>query len=504
VTVDLLPDVEAYIARYQLLEPGARVVVGVSGGPDSVALFDLLRRLALSWNFKLHVAHLHHGIRGADADADAAFVSTLAERWGVPCTVERLDLPEIAAQMQVALEEAARRVRYAFLARVAQQAGTDTIAVAHNADDQSETVLMHLLRGAGPAGLRGMLPATPLQDYGLLPLETEPAPEMRLVRPLLATPRSEIEAYCAAQGLETRLDRSNLDTTFFRNYLRHEVLPYLAKSNPQISERLRHLAEVVRADYALLEDLVDQAWETVLVEAYADAFVFDLACWRSQPLAVRRALIRRATYSLRHTLRDVDFVHVEQAAGVMQEGTTGAQATLPMGMVAEVGYTTLTIADAEALHLPQARPWLSAGAVIPLNIPGKTPLPGAWTLSVDAFEDWKLADIVKNPDPLTVWMDARALRGDVVLRTRRPGDRFQPQGLNGATVKLSDFLVNAKCPSAWRDALPLLEADGTLLWVAGMRLSEAALIQEDTRQVLRFKFSRVAAAQSVQEVQDAC
>ncbi|HDQ34785.1 MAG TPA: tRNA lysidine(34) synthetase TilS, partial [Chloroflexi bacterium] len=258
--MDLLPAIEAYIERHQLLPYAhAPVVVGVSGGPDSVALLHLLHRLAEQQDFALHVAHLHHGIRGAEADADADFVAAFARQLALPCTIERVDLPALAAAEGLALEEAARRVRYAFFARLAQRLEAPVIAVGHNADDQAETVLMHLLRGAGLSGLRGMLPATPLCDYRLLPLSDPLPSSLLLIRPLLATPRAAIKAYCATYNLETRFDRSNLDTTFFRNRLRHEVLPYLAELNPGIATRLQHLAEVVRADYEILRECVDVA-----------------------------------------------------------------------------------------------------------------------------------------------------------------------------------------------------------------------------------------------------
>ncbi len=485
--MDLLADVQAYIERQQLLEPGDGVVVGVSGGPDSVALLDVLRRLAEPLALHLHVGHLHHGMRGADADADAAFVAALAERWGLPCTVDRRDVPALAAREHLAPEEAARRARYAFLGRVAQEVGARKIAVGHNADDQAETVLMHLLRGAGLAGLRGMLPSRRLREYRLLP-DSHTATEIALVRPLLGTPRAAIEAHCAARELAPRFDRSNLDTTFFRNRLRHEVLPYLDEVSPRVGERLRNLAEVARADYDLMQEFVSVAWDTLLIAAHGDAFVFDQVGWRGQPLAVRRGLVRRAAYRLRRTLRDVDFGHVDEAARVAQAGETGARATLPRDLQLTVGYTTITIGDRGALHLPPELPWLDDGAVVPTAIPGTTPLPGEWRLHARRAPHWNFEAIINNPHPLVAWMDADTLGESPILRTRRPGDRFRPQGMGGAEVRLSDFLINNKVPRRWRDHLPLLEADGHILWVVGLRLSEAALVREDTRHVVYLRF----------------
>ena len=497
--MDLLREVQGYIDTHRLLKPGARVVVGVSGGPDSVTLLHVLQRLAESLNLTLHVAHLHHGIRDADADADADFVAALAESWGVPCTIERADVPAIAAEQKIALEEAARRARYTFLHQVARQTGALRIAVGHNADDQSETVLMHLLRGAGPAGLRGMLPATPLRDYHLLTSCPKPVPEMKLIRPLLCIPRADVEAYCAEQQLSTRFDRSNLDTTFFRNRLRHEVLPYLAQINPRFAQNLRHLAEVVRADYDLLHEFTSVAWDTLLVESTPDLLAFNLEGWRAQPLSIQRAIIRRAAYNLRHSLRDVSFVHVEDAVRIAQQGTTGAQATLPHGLRLTVGYTTLNISGEEEaarnlLHLPPESPWLVPGSTIPLSVPAEIDLPKGWHVHIQEAPHWNLEAITNNCNPLVAWMDAGALGEDAsgasvaILRTRRRGDRFQPQGMHHATMRLSDLLINTKIPRAWRDYVPLVEANGRILWVVGVRLSEEALVGPDTRRVVYFRF----------------
>ncbi|MBN1486399.1 MAG: tRNA lysidine(34) synthetase TilS [Anaerolineae bacterium] len=498
--MDLLKSVQDYIIRHALLKPGDRVVVGVSGGPDSVALLHILTRLAKVWELRLHIAHLHHGIRGTEADADASAVIKMAQALGWTCTLEKADIPAIAAQENMAIEETARRVRYAFLAQEARRVGAQNIAVAHNSDDQAETVLMHLLRGAGPAGLRGMLPMTPLQDYRLLPSRDTQATKnnanLRIIRPLLETPRVEIEAYCNIHHLETRFDCSNLDTTYFRNRLRHEVLPYLGSINPGISERLISLAEIIRADYALLEEFTQVAWDELVIQHYKDAVCFSLDGWRAQPLSVRRSLIRRAAYSLRRSLRDVDFTHVENAIQIAQYGATGSQATLPMGLELQIGYTTLTIGEQGNYHLPPERPWLDPGNKIEIHLPStynrrelsKTTLSDEWIVITQYLNTWDAAQIINNENTLAAWMDADVLHGPLVLRTREPGDRFYPQGLQGSKVRLSDLLVNVKLPKAWRPHLPLLTLNGKIMWVVGVRLSHQAMVTRDTQCVLHMRF----------------
>lgn len=496
------------IETHSLVTHGEQIVVGVSGGPDSVCLLHVLLQLRNEYDLCLHVAHLHHGARAADADADLEFVEALAVRWGLPISVERRDVPELARIHQLAFEETARRVRYAFLARVARDVGAAKVAVGHTADDQAETVLMHWLRGAGPAGLRGMLPATPLNDYRLLePLVELPSglpggdaiprqglseEPLTVIRPLLQTTRAEVEAYCAAHSLDWRFDRSNLDTTYFRNRLREELLPLLEGYNPNIRQRLCHMAAVVAADYELLTAMRAEAWAEVVREERPDTIVLARSRWQALPVALQRATIRHAAYQLRRSLRDVDFVHVENARMVALHGNTGARATLPMGLVLSVGYETLTLSDVNAASPLPDEPLLPTAAPIPVKLPGTTELPDSrWVLQARYVDNQALQD--KIGDDTNRWaarLDAAALNTPLVLRTRRRGDRFQPQGLGGHTTKLSAFMINTKIPQAWRDYIPLLDAAGQIVWVAGYRVAQNAATGPQTTQVAALWFEQ--------------
>lgn len=491
--MDLLTNVRSLVRRHALLALGDSVVVGVSGGADSLCLLHLLLLLREEFRLQLHVAHLHHGSRGEEADADADFVAETAQRWGLPATIAQQNVPGIARARKLAFEEAARRVRYTFLAHVAGEVGASKVAVGHSADDQAETVLMHFLRGAGPAGLRGMLPATPLSDYHLLQEMADfPLPPAlpTLIRPLLAVNRRRIEQYCAEYGLATRFDRSNLDTTLFRNRLRHEVIPLLEVSSPRLRHRLLHTAEVVAADYALLERLRRQAWQDTVREEGEDAVVLDRDAWQSLHLSLQRALVREAVYRLRPQLRDVGFVHVENAVGVAREGTTGAQATLPAGVTLTVGYTRLTIADAGYERAIDG-PTLPVGEEIETALPGTTRgLGGEWLLEATVLEECPPADVAGRSDRWAAYLDLDALSSPLILRTRRSGDRFRPQGLGGHAPRLTDWMINAKIPRAWRDHLPLLVSGAEIVWVCGWRVSETAIVSPSTRQAAHFRFLR--------------
>jgi len=501
--IDVLKQIRRTIEKQNMLAPGDRVVVGVSGGPDSLCLLHALLRLSEEYRLQIHVAHLHHGVRGADADADAEFVATLAADWGLSVTVEKRDVPALARTHQLTFEEAARRVRYAFLARVARETVGCKIAVGHNADDQAETVLMHFIRGAGLAGLRGMLPVTHITDYHLLEQLTEqgdgnqeqdshiPRPVIFIIRPLLEVPSSEIKRYCADQKLAPRFDRSNLDTTYFRNRLRHELLPRLESYNPNIRARLCHTAAVIAADYELLIQLRERAWDKIVQKEQDGAITFDLAGWRELPVALQRAVVRQATYRLRHSLRDVTFVHVENAREIGLRGETGAQATLPMGLMLTVGYETLRMGDAGETAPPPDEPLLWRTMPLPVSVPGSTPLPESeWALQADILTDWDMDQIVANPDPWTAYCDVDALTAPLTLRPRRRGDRFHPQGMGGHSVKLSTLMINLKIPNAWRAHVPLLAADDQIVWVCGRRLGEEVVIKSETKRVARLRFER--------------
>ncbi len=488
------------IAEHRLVESGDRVVVGVSGGPDSLALLHVLNGLRDELHISLHVAHLNHQLRAAESDADADFVQAIVREWGLPATIQERDVRALAREQHLSLEEAARHARYAFLAEVAARIGAHKIAVAHNADDQVETVLMHFLRGAGLAGLRGMP-----YDFGLSifdfrfqnhaqTLESKiknQKSKMRVIRPLLDVPRADVLAYCGEHGLTPRQDASNLDTTFFRNRLRHEVLPYLEKLNPNLRQVLLHTSHVLADDYAWLESETRAAYARV-AHADAGAVAFSLQAWRALPPALQRGTLRAAVQELRHHLRDVDWVHVEDARRVALEKGTGAQATLPGGLVLVVGYDRFVIREsAEPEALPDI-PLLKVDR-LELAVPGATPFPESrWMIETEITDHEE-----ETADRWTAFLDADQVGTGLALRRRRPGDRFQPAGMQGQTKSLHEFMIDGKIPQSVRADLPLLVADGAplvaddrILWLCGWRVDERGRTTPATRRFLRVTFKK--------------
>ena len=506
--MDVLGVVQETIEREHLLERKAKIVLGVSGGPDSLCLLHLFTRLQAQYDWSLHVAHLHHGLRGAAADEDMVFVALQAIEWGLSCTIQVIDVAAVAQARGLSIEEAARQVRYGFLSQVAQEIGATAVAVGHHADDQSETVLMHFLRGSGLSGLRGMSPVVDLGNMRLIRnhAAAAPHPHIPLVRPLLAVPRAAIQAYCRDHHLSPRIDQSNRDVTYFRNRLRHELLPLLETYNPNIRALLRRTASVAKADYALIATARDTAWTRLVQAADARAITFELKGWRALPLALRRATLRQAAYRLRPHLRDIDFVHVKAAVDVATHGTTGAQATLPQGLCLTVGYDTLHIADTGTVPLPPDQPLLWQADPTPVSLPGQTTLPRTAAPSLSPQPLWQLEAqmwsgdrraIWSNPNRWTAYLDADQLGPHPALRPRRAGDRFQPLGMGGKSVSLADFMINVKLPSQWRDHTPLLvhqQPDGEqdqIAWVVGWRIDERAQVMQDTQHIVRLRWHKV-------------
>ncbi len=457
------------------LPPHFPLLIAVSGGPDSLALLHVLQGVFPAEH--LVAAHLHHGWR-AEADVEAEFVQETAVSWGIPCHIEKIDVAGLAHAHSLSLEEAGRKARYDFLARLAIQVGAKAVAVGHHADDQAETVLMHFLRGAGLAGLRGMLPVSSLPGE----------PELLLLRPFLATSRAAIEQYCKEHDLEPVFDASNQDTTFFRNRLRHELLPLLTDYNPQIKTRLQHMAAVVAADYALLDDLADEKYAALLIESGAEWLSLDRVGWLALPLSLRRAILRRAVRQLRADWRDVGFQPIEQARLVAEKNETGGQATLPGGLILTVDYGRLTIA-ADPDALPLDGPQMLKSTAVPLPIPGIVQLANGWEIEATVISNVDLAKIQANPDPWTAYVALGD--NELLVRTKKIGERIRPLGMAGQSAKLKDVMINRKIPARLRDKWPIITTRSHLIWLVGHGIDERAKVITGNKDVVRLRCKEI-------------
>jgi tRNA(Ile)-lysidine synthase len=485
-TPDLVAAIRAADAAGGLFAGDETVVVGVSGGPDSLALLHALRAYAPERALRLQVAHLDHMLR-PESTADAAFVAQLAADWGLPAALGARDVAALAADRGRGLEDAAREARYAFLAAVAADAGAARVAVAHQADDQAETVLMNIVRGTGLAGLRGMAPLAgwPVSARTIAELTDRPAPASRpwpprVVRPFLAVTRLEVLAYLRGHGLEARGDVTNRDPSFLRNRLRHDVMPLLESINPRVREALLRLAATAADEMAFLEAAVDRAWPSVVAEEDPPLRIA-LSGWRAQPPAVQRHLLRRALSRLGPAERDVGWDGIEATRRLIDAGPPGASLSLPGGVRLVRGYEHAEL-DVGQRALPPLR---LSEEPIPLVVPGDLALPGGWHVSALA-RDRRPDDLPTAGDGWTALLDADVVGPRLGVRSRRPGDRFRPLGMAGHHKSLQDLFVDARVDRQAREGWPLLVKlpEDAILWVPGQRLDEAARLRPEARHLL--------------------
>ncbi|MCW5874255.1 MAG: tRNA lysidine(34) synthetase TilS [Anaerolineales bacterium] len=431
------------------LRPDRPLVVGFSGGPDSAAMLHALQ--AGGW--PLVAAHLDHGLRPESA-AEAEAAGRVAAGYGVSFVSQRVDVAAQAVAAQESIEAAARAARYGFLFGAAEQHGAQAVLVAHTADDQAETLLMHLLRGAGPQGLQGM------QTHWLPNLWSA---EVALVRPLLSTSRQAVLAYCEQHALVVQHDPSNQDPAFFRNKVRHELLLLMEQLAPGVKGRLAQTAALQAAEGEMLHAAAEAAWRRSLAAAGEGYIGLQRAALAAEPLALQRRVLQRAASLLRPGSAALNFMLVEQARAALQV-SDGEQDWFD-GLVLLAEGPRLWLAEryaVRAAELPAAAWPQAPEAELPIEAPAVVTL-GVWQLRLQAAP----AAAAPDADPYQAWLNVEP-GTQLTLRRSRPGDRI---ALAGGTQKLSDLFINAKLPRRARAAWPLLCVGDEIVWVPGLRLA---------------------------------
>lgn len=457
----LLDTARETIEHHCMLERGQRVLVAVSGGPDSVALLDILARLAPEYDVALHVAHLNHMLR-PEAGRDAEFVRSLAEQYEAPITVGSADVPALAAKEKLSVEHAARNARRAFLLDAAEKAQAGRIALGHHRDDQVETVLMRLLRGTGLDGLAGMRPA-------VLPL----------VRPLFDSTRARILEYISERALPFREDPSNRDPAFLRNRVRGELLPLIDEIEPGARAAILRLSELAAQDTGTFRTQVLRMLTRATVAREPHAITLRLAALSRTEVPLQGRMLREAVRLLLGDTTDIAQAHIGAALALAECGRTGARLHLPRSIVVERGYGTLILRIGE----PEGGGPIGEFA---LKLPGRTEVPALGiAITAEVLRRIQAMPAIEEP-PNAAQLDYAIVSEPLVVRTWRRGDRFTPLGMTG-TMKLHDFFVNEKIPRTERDRVPIVTAGGTIAWVVGRRIDERFKVTEATETVLRLE-----------------
>lgn len=444
--------VHRYIDAEELWPDGGGLLVAVSGGPDSTALLLALSRLSRRHEVDLVVAHFNHGLRGDRTAAhEEAAVRKLASTLELPIVVGHGNVQALATAEKLSLEDAARRERYRFLASAARRNGCSYVAVGHTATDQAETVLAHILRGAGLDGLASMPARARWPIAG--------GERLTLVRPLLRLSHEDTLTYCGANKVEALEDESNASPRFQRNRLRHEVMPVLRDFNPRVEDALQRLADAARLDL----DYIDSVARMSLSPGEHGSVSLKRSLLEGAHPAVRRQTLRLAFEGVAGDVQSLGERNVLAMQRLVVSGQTGDALDLPRNVHAELTRDALVlrIDGAPSLVLPE-RP-------VTLTVPGAAQF---GTLLVTA-----LPSETAHGSGTTVLIDAEALGNSVTIRRRRPGDRLQPSGMAGSK-KLQDLLVDAHVPRAQRDAIPLFETQRGIAWVGGLRIAEWARPRE--------------------------
>ena len=456
-----------FITQHQMIQPKETVLVGVSGGVDSLALLYALHTLRHQLDCQLHVAHLDHGFR-EDSAADAAYVAEQADQLGLPISSARIDVPQLMQDQKLSAEVAARRARYQFYECVSERIGATKIALGHHRDDQAETVLMNLLRGAGVSGLKGMLPVR----------------DGKFIRPLLAFSRKEIEDFVVQLGLQPRCDATNYQLNYLRNRVRLELIPALEQTyNSNLQNVLNQTAELLQAESDYLETLAHNAFQACRVESCTpDTVVLDLRLFQKYHLALRRRILRLAVAEVFGEVKDLYFNHFESMLNLINGEAPNSALDLPNGGKFRREYNRILIqktADSQAPFEYE------------VAVPGHTPLPilDAEMIATVVESPMNHAVADKFPDgKFQAVFDLDRLQLPLKIRQRRDGDRFHPFGMQG-TKKLKNLLIDAKIPHQERGRIPVLVNGDEIIWVIGYRTSELFKIRAETKRRLYLSYS---------------
>ncbi len=449
--------------------PKSRLLVAVSGGPDSVCLLHIMTSLKEALGIELYAAHLNHQLRGAESESDADYVASLTHSLSIPAIIEKREVRAYQAQKRISLEEAARELRYGFLAQTAKAISAGEVAIGHTRDDNIETILMHLIRGSGTGGLQGLRPRTEWQCAGI---------SLNIIRPLLEISREETQGYCQEHGLSPRLDSSNLSLSPLRNRIRLKLLPSLKGYNPRIAEALLRTARLAADDTAFLEDEATHAWNQT-TRLKEDTVILDKARLLELTPALQRQVLRLSLGKLYGSLKDIEARHIEEMMNALNK-PAGRSLNLPRGLTLTIEYNRYLIGK-EPLALAPLPP---LEAELPLSIPGSTRIPG-WQVSASITDR---EQPVETDDELSACFNLDKTGDRLWVRNRRRGDRFQPLGMS-QIKKLNRFMIDAKIPRRWRYRVPVVSSPEHIIWVVGYRIDDRARVTRETRQVLRLQFT---------------
>jgi tRNA(Ile)-lysidine synthase len=454
------------------------VILGISGGVDSACLLNLFSKIELP----LIIAHYHHGLRKS-ADDDAKFVELLAKNYQIPFEIGSGKVKEIAEIRGLTIEEAARNCRYQFLFEIADKYSAQAVAVAHNADDQVESVIMHLLRGSGLSGLKGM-------DYKMINDLFHPS--IPIIRPLINVWRSEIESYVIQNKLDFCEDPTNLDKKYNRNKIRHEIIPFLDQAYPGLKNRIWNMADVVRYDDQILDEKVNELFLNIcdISNSNSNLIGFETDKFLDTHISLQRRLIRRGLFSIDIKIRDIGYQVIERAIKFIHENESG-KIDLVNNLILETTKQKFYIFSKGTNWCKTYFPQMNINEEICILKIGNYKFGNNWVLNVEILKNLDKFDFPSN-DQYSAWLDFDAIGGfPLILGSRQIGDRFTPLGIEKGSIKLNKFFINEKLAKSARDQWPLIRNSTIeLVWVPGYRPANKYKITENSTNILKLHLEK--------------
>lgn len=441
------------------------ILVAVSGGADSMALLGVLHQQG----YRIIAASFDHQIR-PDSASDVDFVRSFCENHLIPFIAGAGDVPGEAAKQHLSLEEAARQKRYQFLFNTAEDHKCKAIATGHTMDDQAETVVMHFIRGAGLAGLKGILPVTTLAQF---------SPDIKLIRPLLDWHRAETLEYCRKIGITPRSDSTNTNQSYPRNRIRAELLPTLLDYNPAIVETLSRNAKLLQAQHQLWTELTNSSFNQALLQRSERSLAFSIEKLSEQSWIIVKEIIRQAAFSLKPGIRVVDFNALERFS---------------LSTNTDLGGGIFSVVENGILHVSLGENSLPTDAYpqiieeIELK-PGKNRLSNGWEIFIDHFSDPFELNQFELDSHDQIWVEIGPY-SHLSLRPFKAGDRFVPFGMKNGSVKCSDLFINHKILKRYRSKYPILEIDSEIVWLPLLRRSNKFPLQKNTRLAARIRIQK--------------
>lgn len=428
------------------------ILVGVSGGADSMALLYVLLEIKKDINFNIFVAHVNHGVRGEDALSDQLFVGRKARELNIPYYFKNVDMEKYAKEKRITAEEAGRELRYGFFRDILKQQGGGKIAVAHNKNDQAETLLLRIMRGTGIDGLKGM-------DYIV----------GDVIRPILNVSREDIESYIDEKKIETVLDKTNLMTIYSRNKVRLELLPYIEENfNPNIVNTLWRLSRIADIDSRYLNDLAQEKYNLIVKNQTKHSIILDGTVFNVEDRSIKIRIIRLAIFNLVESLQGISEQNVQSIVELFERMETGKQLNLPSGIIGRVSYNDLIIHNSRIEKLEDFNYNLNLGENEFLDL--------GISIKVSVSEH----NLSIPNDKNVKYFDRDLIKGDLQIRNRKNGDKFNPFGMMG-TKKVKDYFIDEKIPKDLRDKIPLLMDDENIIWILGFATSEAYKVTGKTK-----------------------